>query len=35
MKDIYTWVLCWIDSGTRGEISSSRSVGMAELVELQ
>ena len=30
-----TWVLCWIDSGTIGEISSSRSVGMADLVELR
>ena len=24
----YTWVLCWTDSWTIGEIASSRSVGM-------
>ena len=28
----YTWVLCWTDSLTIGEIASSRSVGMIGLV---
>ena len=29
-----TWVLCWTDSGTMGEMASSRSVGMIGFVEL-
>ena len=33
--DIYTWVLCWTDSCTIGEIACSRSVGMAGLVEVE
>lgn len=31
----YTWVLCWTDSWTRGEMASSRSVGMIDLVKLR
>ena len=26
----YTWVLCWTDSWTIGEMASSRSVGMID-----
>lgn len=35
MWSCHTWVLCWTDSGTIGDIASSRSVGMAGLVELE